>query len=230
MNASQIWMNCAALSAESSSRIPPRCFGWFATMPTLRPPMRAKHVMILRAHRGLMSRYVAVVDDRADQLVHVVRLARGLGQQVEQRLVAAVDRVGDRHDRRRLLAVRREEREVLLHRARCTPRRRRPRRRRRRLRQCTFEPPSPAPSMSSPVTALTSGGPAERQRADALHHRHVVGEAGDVRRARRARADHRRDLRDDAAHDAPARGTGAPEPAKSESARRPPGCARRPSR
>src|ERR1019366_8955369 len=54
--ASQIWMNRAALSAESLSRMPPRCIGWFATMPTLLPPMRAKQVMMLRANRGFTSK------------------------------------------------------------------------------------------------------------------------------------------------------------------------------
>ena len=49
-------MKRAALSAESFSRMPPRCLGWLATMPTGRPPMRAKQVMIVRAKRGLMSK------------------------------------------------------------------------------------------------------------------------------------------------------------------------------
>ena len=49
LNASQIWMKCAALSAASASRMPPACFGLFATMPAGRPPNRARHVMIGRA-------------------------------------------------------------------------------------------------------------------------------------------------------------------------------------
>ena len=55
-NASQSLMKRAALSAESFSRMPPRCFGWLATMPTGRPPMRARQVMSVRANRGLMSK------------------------------------------------------------------------------------------------------------------------------------------------------------------------------
>ena len=50
-------MKRAALSAESFSRMPPRCLGWLATMPTGRPPMRASAVMIVRAQRGLMSNH-----------------------------------------------------------------------------------------------------------------------------------------------------------------------------
>ena len=42
--------------------------------------------------------------------------------------------------------------------------------------------------------------PGERHRAAALDHRDEVGQAGDVRGARRARAHQRRDLRDHAAH------------------------------
>ena len=86
-------MNRAALSAESLSRIPPSCLGWLATIPAGRPPKRARQVMIVLANCGLRSKYVAVVDDPPDHLVHVVRLAVGLGQDVEQLLVAAIDRV-----------------------------------------------------------------------------------------------------------------------------------------
>ena len=41
---------------------------------------------------------------------------------------------------------------------------------------------------------------AERHRRRALHHRHEVGEPGDIRGARRAVTEHRRDHRDDTAH------------------------------
>ena len=56
LNASQRLMKRAALSAESFSRMPPSCFGWFATIPTGRPPKRAKQVMIVFANFGLMSK------------------------------------------------------------------------------------------------------------------------------------------------------------------------------
>ena len=41
-NALQRFTKRAALSAESLSRMPPSCLGWLATIPTGRPPMRAK--------------------------------------------------------------------------------------------------------------------------------------------------------------------------------------------
>ena len=46
-----------------------------------------------------------VVHDPADHVVHVVRVARGVGQHVEQLLVLAVHRVGRLGERRRLFAV-----------------------------------------------------------------------------------------------------------------------------
>ena len=54
-NASHRFTKRAALSAESLSRMPPRWRGWEATMPTGRPPIRARQVMIVRAHFGLRS-------------------------------------------------------------------------------------------------------------------------------------------------------------------------------
>ena len=93
-------------------------------------------------------------------------------------------------------------------RPRGTPRR--PRTRRRRRRYFSVWTLRAAELLLADVLTrhrLDQRRPAERQRADVLHHRHEVGEARDIRGARRARADHRRDLRDDAAHDAPARGT-----------------------
>ena len=54
-NASHSVTKRAALSAESLSRMPPRWRGWEATIPTGRPPIRARQVMIVRAHLGLRS-------------------------------------------------------------------------------------------------------------------------------------------------------------------------------
>src|SRR5204863_10012247 len=48
-------MNRAALSEESTKRTPPFTFGWLATIPTARPPRRAKPTMISRAKRRLIS-------------------------------------------------------------------------------------------------------------------------------------------------------------------------------
>ena len=51
----QSQMNRAALSEESTKRTPPLTLGWFATIPTARPPRRAKPVMISRAKRAFIS-------------------------------------------------------------------------------------------------------------------------------------------------------------------------------
>ena len=41
LNALQVMMNRAALSAESTNSTPPFCRGWLATIPTARPSIRA---------------------------------------------------------------------------------------------------------------------------------------------------------------------------------------------
>ena len=51
----QSQMNRAALSEESTKRTPPLTLGWFATIPTARPPSRAKPVMISRAKSAFTS-------------------------------------------------------------------------------------------------------------------------------------------------------------------------------
>ena len=71
MNASHSQMKRAALSAESTKSTPPRCFGWFATMPTTRPSMRAKPVRISFAKSCLISHQAALVDDLVDDGHHV---------------------------------------------------------------------------------------------------------------------------------------------------------------
>ena len=86
-------MKRAALSAESLSRMPPRCLGWLAMIPAGRPPKRARQVMIVLAHWGFQVEVPPVVDDPADHLVHVVGLAVRFRQHVEELLVAAVDRI-----------------------------------------------------------------------------------------------------------------------------------------
>src|SRR3954451_4740522 len=113
-NALQRLTKRAALSAESLSRIPPSWRGWLAPMPPAPPPKRARHGDRLRPLR-LEAQVLAVVDDPADDVLDVVGLAVGLRQHVEQRVVAAVDRVGALAPRRRLAVVRREVRQVLPH-------------------------------------------------------------------------------------------------------------------
>ena len=54
-NASHSQMKRAALSAESTNSTPPFAFGWFATIPTGWPSIRAKPVISSTANSGLIS-------------------------------------------------------------------------------------------------------------------------------------------------------------------------------
>ena len=156
--------------------------------------------MIVRAHAALDVEVLAVVDDPADHLVHVVGLAVGLGQHVEQLLVAALDRIGDRQHRRALLAVRGEEREVLPD---------------ARDALLVVGHLDVADAGLAAVDARAAElllrdvladrrahemRPGQRHRAAALDHRDEVGEARDVGGAGGARAHQRGDLRDHPAH------------------------------
>ena len=186
-------------------------------------------MIVLRPLR-LDVEVLAVVDDPPDHLVHVVGLAVGLGQHVEQLLVAR-GRPGRRvgRTRRRLLAVAAAGTTGT------------------RLIACdallVVGDLEVADARLAAVHAraaelllrdvLADRGAHEvragqRHRAAALDHRHEVGQARDVGGAGRARAHQRRDLRDDAAHRRPPRGTGARS--RRTASRPPPGCARRPSR
>src|SRR5882724_9120966 len=167
-NASQIWMKCAPLSAASMSRMPPSQFGWLATMPTGRPPKRARHVMRLRANLGLMS---------------------------SKSPSSTIERIGARANRRQVVRARGKEVQILFDRGDALG--------------VVLELAVPHPAHFAvdlrpselllahllPGDRLHQGGPAERHRADVLHHRHVVGEPGDVRGARGSRPHHRSDLR-----------------------------------
>ena len=56
LNASQSHTNRATLSEESTNSTPPRCEGWFATMPTTEPSSRAKPQITSLAKSGLISK------------------------------------------------------------------------------------------------------------------------------------------------------------------------------
>ena len=58
LKALQSQMKRAALSDESTMRTPPFTFGWLATTPTARPPIRAKPTMTSGAKRRLSSNQV----------------------------------------------------------------------------------------------------------------------------------------------------------------------------
>ena len=55
-NASQVWMNRAALSAESTNSTPPLNMGLFAITPVTCPSSRAKPVTTSRAHSAWTSK------------------------------------------------------------------------------------------------------------------------------------------------------------------------------
>jgi len=70
----------AALREASMSSTPARRFGWFATMPTLRPPMRRTGDDVRREER-LQFEEVAVIDGRHDRIEDIVRLVGRVGNQ-----------------------------------------------------------------------------------------------------------------------------------------------------
>ena len=80
------------------SSVPARYAGWLATMPTGRPPSRAKPTTMLLRVVLVHLEEVAVVGDRVDQVEHVVRLVR---RRRHQRCRALRPR--DRADRRSAL-------------------------------------------------------------------------------------------------------------------------------
>ena len=193
-------MKRAALSAESFSRMPPRCLGWLATMPTGRPPMRAKQVMIVRAKRGLMSNHWPSSTIRPITSYMSYGLRGESGRMSSSSSSMPVDRVRGLAQRRLLLAVRREERQVVLDRLDAL------------LVGLDLEVADAgdlgvdlraAELLLGHVLAgdrLGQVRPGQRHRAAALDHRHEVGQARDVGGARRARPHQRGDLRDDPAH------------------------------
>ena len=54
LNASQNRTNRAALTEASMSSVPARCAGWFATIPTRRPPSRAKPTTMFLANAAAL--------------------------------------------------------------------------------------------------------------------------------------------------------------------------------
>ena len=154
---------------------------------------------VLRPLR-LHPEHVAVVDDLGHDLAHVVRAPRRGRHDVVQLLGATIDRVSGGRDRWALLVVLREEREVLAD------------DRQAFLVVGDFEIGDTADLGVDRGTAhlflgdvlphcrLHEVAPAERHRRRALHHRHEVGERGDVRSARRAVSEHRGHHRHDPAH------------------------------
>ena len=70
------------------SSTPASTIGWLATMPTVRPSIRPKPMMMLAAWAGWSSKKSPSSTDLPDQLVHVVGLVRAVG---DQRVEAVLD-------------------------------------------------------------------------------------------------------------------------------------------
>ena len=103
---------------------------------------------------------LAVVHDAADHVVHVVRLVRIVGDDVEQRLIAAVARIGAAAARRLGEVVRRDEAEQLANLLQAARARSRTRSARRPSTDaCVSAPPSVSIVTSSCVTVFTTLGP-----------------------------------------------------------------------
>ena len=76
LNASQNRTKRAPLTDASMSSVPARCAGWLATMPTGRPPSRAKPTMMFRAKCACTSRKSPSSATDVNQVEHVVGLVR----------------------------------------------------------------------------------------------------------------------------------------------------------
>ena len=89
LKASQKRTKRAPFTEASMSRQPARTAGWLATMPTLRPPKRAKPTTMLGAKCACTSRKRPSSTTASMSVLHVVGLA-GLGgdQGVEGRVLA----------------------------------------------------------------------------------------------------------------------------------------------
>ena len=200
-NASHRFTKRAALSAESLSRMPPRWRGCEATIPTGRPPIRARQVMIVRAHFGLRSSHSpsSTISRITSYMSYGLRLESGRtsSSASSQRSTGSVT---SRTRRRAARSATGSTTGTRLMRAMHSSSSATSRSPTPDLRQCTRAPPSSSCVTSSPIAARTRCGPASAIEPWPAHHRHEVREPRDVRRARRARAHQRRHLRDDAAH------------------------------
>ena len=142
------------------SSVPAITFGWFATIAD-RAPVEASEAGddVHRPQREDLEE-LAVVDDAADHLVHVVRLLGAVRDEVGEPLVHPLGVVGGGVGRRILEVVRRQEAT-----AGSAPASGRPRRPRRSndatpdFVACVIAPPSSSNVTSSPVTVLITSGP-----------------------------------------------------------------------
>ena len=115
LKASHVRTNRAAFSADSMSSTPASTIGWLPTMPTVRPSTPPEPAQDRARPVREVLHELAVVDDRLDDLVHVVGQVRAGRQQVAQLraqplgVVVGLDRRGLLH------VVLREVREQVAH-------------------------------------------------------------------------------------------------------------------
>ena len=152
-------MKRAALSAASTSSAPPSTIGWFATIPTGRPPIRASPVIRLRAQAGLISKSrpwstrcpITFFMSYARRALSGTRLTsassiRSAGS--SQGRTGGCSRFDVGKNERYSFTATTQARSSATSRS-ATP----------EISVCTLEPPSSSALTSSPTTALTSGGP-----------------------------------------------------------------------
>src|SRR3954468_19788703 len=76
LNASQVRTKRAAFSDASMSSVPANCIGWVRDHPDRAAPAPAEADDQVRGEQCVHLEEFAVVDDRLDRGVHVVRLVR----------------------------------------------------------------------------------------------------------------------------------------------------------
>ena len=228
LNASQVRTNRAAFSDASMSSTPASERGWLPTTPTEWPPRRAKPTTMFSAQPLVHLEELAVVDDAPDDVVHVVRLVRVVRDERVELGILAVDRVGRRRERRASRGCSAAGTRAGSARPRGTP----PRRGDVKCATPDFAACVAAPPSSSNVDLLARHrlddvGAGDEHVRRALDHEDEVGDRGRVHGAAGARPHDEADLRD--RPPTPAR-CARRSPRSRRARRRPPGCARRPSR
>ncbi len=188
------------MSAESFSRMPAELLRLARDDPHRPAPHPGEAGDDGLRELGLHVEDEPVVDDATDHLVHVVGLAVRVGKDVEQVVVHPARRVGGLAQRRGLLAVLREEREVVLDRLDALLVRGHLEVGHARLAAVDARAAELLLRHVLAGDGLHEMRSRERHRPTPLHHRHEVGQARDVGGAGRAGSHQRRDLGDHPAH------------------------------
>ena len=138
---------------------------------------------------------LAIVDDAPDHLVHVVRLVRVVGNNIEQRLVTPVARVGRRSARRIREIVRRDEAEQIANPLKALRLRVKGEVCYARLGRMSVGAPQVLHRHVFVGDGLNDVGPRHEHVRCATHHIREVGDRRRINGAAGAGAEHRRDLR-----------------------------------